>query len=262
MGQGPEHILSGGAVESLQLAGHQVEVVRVAHRDPFPLEGASAFQIAAQLSRQVRMARRQKRFPILLAGNCMASLGAVAGLPGRTGVVWLDAHGDLHTPDTSASAFLDGMALATIAGWCWKAAASRISGFQPVEAVDILLLGSRDLEPEERRRIDEEGISWWDPASLRQRPAELQGDLERLGAGVDHLHLHVDLDVLDPVSVGRANGFAPPGGLEVEELLLIVREVKRSGRLASATLSAYDPVYDVSAGIRGAAIRLLEAIAA
>ena len=63
-------------------------------RDSYPTEISSAFRTAAEVSRQVSSAMRQRRFPIVLAGNCFASVGAVSGHSGEgRAVVWLDAHG-------------------------------------------------------------------------------------------------------------------------------------------------------------------------
>jgi len=143
MGRGPEQILGGGAAERLRSVGHQVETIRVESRDAFPLEIATGFELARSLARQVRMATRQRRFPIVLAGNCLASLGVVAGYPpGRTGLVWLDAHADLQTPETTASGFLDGMALATILGLTTR----QITNLE-AEGIPCRAVGNRKLFP-------------------------------------------------------------------------------------------------------------------
>lgn len=260
MGRGPEQILGGGAAERLRSVGHQVETIRVESRDAFPLEIATGFELARSLARQVRMATRQRRFPIVLAGNCLASLGVVAGYPpGRTGLVWLDAHADLQTPETTASGFLDGMALATILGLCWTRLATSLQGFRPVSAPDVLLLGARDLEEAELRRIEDLGIYWRDARGLRGDYAGVRAALEELGSRVDHVHLHVDLDVLDPEAVAPANAFAAPDGLRLEEVIGLVGDVHALG-LGSVTLSSYDPAADPEGRIVDAAISILEAI--
>lgn len=261
MGRGPEQILRGGAADRLRAAGHQVETIRVESREPFPLEIATAFEIAGSLSRQVRMASRQRRFPIILAGNCMASLGVLGGLPaGRIGLVWLDAHGDLHTPETTCSGFLDGMALATATGLCWTRMATAVPGFRSVRATDVLLLGARDLDEAERERIRELEIFCRDAEAIRANPAGVEAELGRLGSEVDRVHLHLDLDVLDPESVGPANTFASPGGLRLDELLDLVAFARTRARVSSATLSAYDPSLDPEGAVREAAISVLETL--
>jgi arginase len=263
MGRGPAQILAGGAAERLGLAGHQVETVRIASDASFPVEVAAAFETARAVARQVRMASRQRRFPAVLAGNCMASLGAVAGHPrGRTGIVWLDAHADFHTPESTRSGFLDGMALATVAGRCWAARASSVPGFRPLPHSAILLLGTRDVEPAERALISEMGVPWIEAETMRSEPGSIPAAVQRLAAETDQVHLHLDLDVLDPEQVAPANEFAPAGGLGMDELLRVVSEVRAGCRIASATLASYDPSRDRRNAVRDAAVRLLEALTA
>src|SRR5206468_12877100 len=99
----------------------------------------------------VRAARAQGRFPVVLSGNCGASLGVVGGLMQARGgaaarplgVVWMDAHGDFNTPDTSASGFLDGMSLAALVGRCWRALTLVTPGVAVPEH-HVLHLGGRD----------------------------------------------------------------------------------------------------------------------
>lgn len=262
MGQGPGQILAGGLVERLRVAGHQVETIRVDLRDRFPVEIASAIELARLLAKQVRMASRQKRFPIVLAGNCMAAVGAIAGLPrGRTGLVWLDAHADLHTPETTRSGFLDGMALATVLGRCWAALTTTIPGYRRIPAGDVLLLGARDVEEAERVWIREEGFAWLDAEAMAADRPRMEEAIARLGAETERVHLHVDLDVLDPERVAPANGFAPPGGLEAEELLNVTRVVSSRCRIASVTVAGYDPSLDRGHAVRDAALGLIETLA-
>lgn len=264
MGQGPGHILAGGLPDLLREDGHQLEVVRVEDRSPFPTEIASAFGTADALARQVRMAMRQRRIPLVLAGNCFSAVGVVSGLPrGSRGVVWLDAHGDLHTPDTTRSGFLDGMALATALGLCWANRAAAIPGFRPLQSEAVLLAGTRDLEVEESALAAQLGV-----ACLGVEEAS---DLERFGVRldelaqrVDRIHLHLDVDVLDPDQVAPANAFTPPAGLSPRQLFRIAGTIRDSGRLSSISVASYDPSRDPTGAVREVATmavrRLLEPV--
>jgi arginase len=261
MGQGPGRILAAGAAERLAAAGHQVETIRVEPRSPFPTEITTAFEIGRALSRQVRMASRQRRFPLILAGNCMASLGVVSGLPrGRTGLVWLDAHADFHTPETTRSGFLDGMALSTLAGHCWSTLTASTPGFHPVATEDILLLGARDVEQEERERLLAHDLLWRDVPAMRADPEQVTGSMIRLGETTDRVHLHLDLDVLDPDAVAPANGFAAPGGLTLPELLELIGRLRGCCRLGSATIASFDPAFDAEGRMCAAALEVLDAL--
>src|SRR5262245_38510016 len=105
MGRGPAALLP--AMPS------RCEVEEITPGGGFLGEVAMAFALAGQLADRVRAALAAERFPVVLSGNCLpAALGTLAGLGPGVGVAWLDAHGDFHTPETTQSGFVDGMALA------------------------------------------------------------------------------------------------------------------------------------------------------
>src|SRR5690606_9880190 len=119
MGAGPQALLKAGLMQKLRAGGHETELVPVesaaGSEDPVTV----AFDLAARIARVVRASRSANRFPIVLTGNCISTVGALAGLSADApAVVWLDAHGDVNTPATSTSGFLDGMSAATALGWC------------------------------------------------------------------------------------------------------------------------------------------------
>jgi arginase len=252
MGRGPGAILDGG-LAGLRLAdGHAVERERVQPATRFPTEIAGGFTVVAAIARAVRAAAWHSRFPLVLMGNCLGSLGVVTGLgAGDTGVVWLDAHADFNTPESSRSGFLDGMALATLTGRCWAGALEQLPGFQPVAAENVILVGARDVDPAEEPLLAQAGIARVAPGRVLD---ELPAALDSLLSRVDRLYLHLDLDVLDPAE-GRANGFAAAGGLTLEELLATISLVRDRAPLAAAGLSAYDPEHDPFGTIRAAALQ-------
>jgi arginase len=256
MGAGPEHLIRGGLVEHLDRAGHDVRLIPVLAPEPGNgREIAAAFALMVQVSRAVAAAREEGRLPLVLSGNCgVAAMGAVAGLGEGTAVVWFDAHGDLNTPETTASGFFDGMALSIALGRCWKGMAARVPGFQPVPARDVALVGARELDPGERALLAEGEVGAIAAVELRQRlPRFLEGVKARTSAA----YVHVDLDVLDP-SVGRANAYATPEGLAVEDVLWTVRQAASALPLGALALTAYDPSFDPEGRILAAALRIAE----
>ena len=136
MGRGPARLLAGGLAERLGRAGHDISVDEgtVDVPDP-PVEPGSTFSVLRELAPQVRSAVESGSLPLVLAGQCMSSLATSAGLGGQDlGVVWFDAHGDVNTPETSPSGFLDGMAISSLVGRCWKELSATIDGFKPLAA--------------------------------------------------------------------------------------------------------------------------------
>lgn len=238
MGRGPLHLIEYGLEDALEAAGHESRVV-VLDSDLEPAtETAVAFDLAGSLAAAVRQSREDGAFPLVLAGNCASALGTVAGLdPGRTGVVWFDAHADLNTPETTTSGFLDGMALATLTGRCWGTLVRSIPGFAPVADDRVTLVGVRDLDPPEEALLAGASFRRLSVADALERGGDV------VGAGSSGLYLHVDLDVLDP-SVARANSFASAGGLSVEEVLAVVERAAATAPIRAAAVTAFDPAYD------------------
>lgn len=119
MGRGPEHLLRAGLPEALVREGHEVHTELVEAPGTWRAEIATTFALAAVIAERARLAREEGRFPLLVTGNCMMSLGLLAASRAPTSIVWLDAHGDFNTPETTIGGFIDGMALATMTGRCW-----------------------------------------------------------------------------------------------------------------------------------------------
>ncbi len=194
--------------------------------------GRSARELA-RLHRPIRDfvadTARAGRLPVSVAGDCVAALPVMAGLQ-RAGLapllVWLDAHGDFNTPETSPSGFLGGMALAMMAGR-GETALPRASGLLALPERRIRLVGARDLDPLEARAL----------AGARLRRLEL-GQLAALETGRP-VHLHIDNDLLDSAVV-PANNYPVPGGPGLEELIAACTSLARRTRIAAISLSGWN----------------------
>jgi arginase len=241
MGAGPLALAEPAAAT---LRAERVE--RIALRTPFANEIGACFELNREVARAVAAARGRRALPVVLTGNCHTQQAVVAGV-GADGLalVWFDCHADFHTPETTASGFFDGTALAMTVGDCWTALCAAVDGFAPMPARRVALVGARDVEPAERKRLDAAGV------------IELDG--RRLAGALpaaERVSLHLDLDVLDP-AFARANRWAVPPGLSPDELLGGVRAVLAHAPLAALTLSAYDPAFDDAGGVRDVALAVL-----
>ena len=257
MGAGPEALIEAGLEARLEQYGHRVR--RTVIEPPigsWRAEIRTAFELAIILASAVRSAYAAGRFPLVLAGNCSAALGVCAGLGGDVAVLWADAHADFNTPDTTASSFLDGMALATLTGRCWTAMAAQIPGFVPIRADRVWLLGARDLDPPESEALMRSAIRRVTAEALDDRVA---GQIARELRGITPRYLHLDLDVLEP-SVGRANEYAAPGGVSPAALAAFCNALRQYAPPAAATLSAYDPAADADGRACEAALLVLDAL--
>lgn len=259
MGGGPDRLLECGLEDHLRAAGHGVAVERIElPRDEPTAEISTAFELAARLRDRVQAARSAGELPIVLAGNCGTALGTLAALAeDAPAVAWLDAHGDLNTPETTESGFLDGMALATATGRCWARLADGIPGFRPIPDHRVVLIGARDLDAGETEVIGASAITHLPPARVDEGLSFVLDTLQQRAATV---YLHIDLDVLDP-AVARANSYAAEGGLALGQAEAVVHALRARFDLGAIALTAYDPSCDPEGQVPPAAFALLDAAA-
>jgi arginase len=223
---------AAGLGQALTAAGHQVEEHVLAATGPAATELRGGFELSAQVAAQCRAAVETGAFPVVICGSCgVAAVGAVAGLGGEgTGILWMDAHPDINTPETSGSGMFDGMALSTALGECWRQMAGQVAGLQPASADNVCLFGARDIDPGEAEYIAAHGIP---------NTADLPLDAGRLSA-CERVYVHLDMDVHDGLTV-RANNFAVPGGPSAETVRAALVEASRGLPVAALSITGLDP---------------------
>jgi arginase len=192
-----------------------------------PLPGDDAWARLAVLYRLVADAVdgavRQGARPVVLSGDCLTALGTMAGLQRAgtdVGIVWLDAHGDVQTLETSTSGYLAGMSLRLLAGYRPELIADRL-GLRPVPEQRMLLVDARDLDPPEAAYL----------ASARIGRAEVAG-LDTADLPDGPLYVHLDLDVADPTGIPGLR-YPTPDGPGIAEVSEALREVLATGRVAA-----------------------------
>jgi arginase len=262
-GRGPGYFLQHKVDQILRDDGHQVDSYRIETNTSFTTEVGTSLELNRLLAEQVRSAIGSKMFPVVLAGNCNSCLGTITGIgQSQLGIVWLDAHGDFNTPETTISGFLDGMGLAMAAGRCWRSLLGTIPGFSPIPEANILHIGARDLDPEEERLMQQSDMEVI-------RPSEGESNLlktvdkafNKLKDKAARIYLHVDMDVLD---TGEAlpNHLAVPGGLSVEAVEEIIGMIKERFKVGAGAITSFDPNYDKDDQVLDAGIRIIKAFVA
>jgi arginase len=203
--------------------------------------------IAAFVERSVSQGQR----PVSIAGDCCAAIGAIAGLQRagyRPWLLWVDAHGDFNTPETSPSGFVGGMPLAMLVGRGEQEILGRLR-VRPLEEAAVVLCDARDLDPLERASL------------LASRVTHLSSlpRLEEFDFGSSPIHVHLDPDVIDPVEA-PAMLYPATGGPSVAALEGALRRLAAQSRVISVSLTSWALDQD-SGGATGAAVwRLLEAV--
>jgi arginase len=285
--EGPKIMAGPGLAEIIGLSGFaapEVQAVRLteAERQEYgewnraALENSHLAQLVA--------AHGLGEGPVIgLLTNCVDVLGMLAGLqrlgrppaagsgrdirreglagvkPLRVGLIYLDAHADFNTPETTLSGMLGGMDVAVAAGMCLDRLRLKI-GLDPALPTKYIVLGGlRDVDPLEQELLDRSAIEVLTTEDLRRPGPAIDAQMERLGRLTDVIYVHIDMDVLDPAEV-RGHSLSVPEGPASLELAAAVRRMFRhpkTGAIGIASLP-FGPRDPDGVSLR-AAYRLIEA---
>ena len=201
-----------------------------------------------RVARLVGMALDQGHFPLVLGGDHSIALGTLGGLAqahGTTGgVLWLDAHGDLNTPESSPSGNVHGMPLAAALGMAGERFESEAWTLPAVTPERVALVGIRSLDDGERRRIRDLGVKVFTMSDIDRIGIEraVRESLSHI-AGPGFVHVSLDMDVLDP-EVAPGVGTPVRGGLSYREAHLALELVAESGLAGSIEVVEVNPILD------------------
>jgi arginase len=185
--------------------------------------------------------------PLVLGGDHSVALGTLGGLAranGAGGVLWIDAHGDLNTPESSPTGNVHGMPLAAALGLAGNEFASEAWPLPAVDRTRVALVGIRSLDPAERERIRELGSRVYTMSDVDRIGVE-RAIREALAhvAGPGFVHVSLDMDALDP-DVAPGVGTPVRGGLSYREAHLAMELVSESGIAGSLEVVEVNPILD------------------
>jgi len=176
--------------------------------------------------------------------NCESLMGMLGGLRHATepvsvvGLVWIDAHGDYNTPETTLSGMLGGMPVAIAVGDGLTRMRQQARLDEPLPKANVIMVGVRDTDPLEQARIDEDGIPQISTEDVRTLSEKLRNEMQRLTDRVDVVYVHVDLDVLDPAEVS-GHPLTVPNGPTGEELGRAIRVMFSYPKTAALGMASY-----------------------
>jgi len=220
---GPSALRYARLLEQLEDLGYTVEdlgdvpvsLARASRRRGRGLAYLEEIRAAALVLKERLAALPEGVFPIVLGGDHSLSMGSVAGAARgrRVGVVWVDAHADFNTPETSPSGNVHGMPLAVLSGLGHP----RLTEvFRAVDPKDVVLVGVRSLDPGEKRLLKEAGVRVYTMHEVdRLGVARIAEEVLKHLQGLP-LHVSLDADVLDP-TLAPGVGTPVPGGLTYRE---------------------------------------------
>jgi arginase len=251
---GPSALRYAGLSPRLRKLGHTVEDIGnipVAVRDTLPESGGMAFLPAVVeacdlIYAQGKRAVAEGCIPLFIGGDHSIAVGTVGGVTHEapSGLLWIDAHGDFNTPESSPSGNIHGMPLAALMGLGRPELTHLGRTGAKLKPSDVILIGTRDLDLEERRLLKDSRIGIYSMREIDERGiAEVVREaLARLGH-LPRLHVSLDMDSLDPMD---APGVGTPvaGGISYREAHLLMEILADTNCVGSIDVVEINPILD------------------
>ncbi|MFN4129728.1 MAG: arginase [Paracoccaceae bacterium] len=256
---GPSALRTAGIHAAIAALGHEVrDLGNVTPPPPRPMvHGNTMLKALPEVSAwtealaEAAYAASDGAMPVFLGGDHSLSAGTVAGVARRAAeagrplfVLWLDAHPDFHTLDTTTSGNLHGTPVAYAVGQ------PGFKGYYPdlaakVDPQNVCMIGIRSVDPAERRGLTAAGVSVHDMRAIDEHgiAAPLRAFLARVEAAGGMLHVSLDVDFLDP-GIAPAVGTTVPGGATFREAHLVMEMLHDSGLVTSLDLVELNPFLD------------------
>ena len=209
-------------------------------------------QSVTRLAGLVEAAAARRQFPLVLGGDHSVAIGSFSGMAQhyrgkkqRLGLLWIDAHSDMNTPETSTSGNVHGMPLACLIG-LGPRRLTRLYGYAPkVEAGSVAMVGLRHVDRAEKPHVTESGVRAFTMRDIDERGmrAVMEEALAIVTTGTAGFHVSLDLDAVDPQ---QAPGVGTPvrGGLSYREAHLAMEMIGDSARMRSLDVVEVNPVID------------------
>jgi arginase len=260
---GPSAMRLAGLKEMVNSLGHECSEnfpgIAVPAQE-FLSEGDSTAKFLApiaeaceKLAAETEKALDEGCFPLILGGDHSIAIGSLSGLGAyykkqkkSWGCLWIDAHGDFNTPETSPSGNIHGMILAAACGYGRTELVNLHGAFKKLDPANVVLAGVRDLDPKEKLLVREAGVTVFTMTDIdRSGIADTARHIISVfRERVDKLHVSVDMDAMDPM-IAPGVGIPLSGGFSYREVLLLAEELAASGLLGSAEIVEVNPVLDV-----------------
>jgi arginase len=258
---GPSAIRIAGLADRLGDLGHRVvdegDVV-IKNMEELKVGNERARYLAEISRASTVIARKVDRimglghFPLVLGGDHSIAIGTISGISAfaraqqkAVGLLWIDAHGDINTPETSPSGNIHGMPLAAVLGFGPGELTGIGGAFPKVAPANVALVGVRSLDTGEKNRLKQTGVQVHTMSDIDRRGVQriMKSALERVTDGTDYVHVSLDLDAVDP-TVAPGVGTPVKGGLDYREAHLIMEIIADAGVITSLEVVEVNPILD------------------
>jgi len=207
----------------------------------------------SKLAEQVEKIVDDGEFPFTIGGDHSIALGSLAGLSAsikkqnkRLGVLYVDAHGDFNTTETTPTGNIHGEVMAASCGYGIPELTNFYFEGQKIDPKNVCYLGCRDLDEGEKVLMKQAGVTVFTMSDIERQgfPAILKQIICFFRAHVDYIHVSFDMDVLDPM-FAPGTGIPLPGGLTNREALLLMEEMAATNMVKSAEIVEVNPILDI-----------------
>lgn len=206
------------------------------------------------LSEAVSETINEGGLPVVLGGDHSISIGSINGsASGSTGLIWMDAHADFNTPQTTPSGNIHGMPVATVTG------RSRFDwGDAGIDEENVVMIGIRDVDEKEQRELESSDVNVFRMEEVKEKGIkEVIDETMEILSGVDNIHISFDLDYLDASEVPGVGTPVENGG-SIDQAAEVVRRVRNEGDLRCLEIVELNPELDEEDRTARKAVELLE----
>ncbi|MBK7267661.1 MAG: arginase [Ignavibacteriales bacterium] len=205
-----------------------------------------------KLAKVVEETLENDEFPLCIGGDHSMALGTLAGISSycnkrglRLGVIWIDAHSDMNTDETTPSGNIHGMSLAASIGLGSKRLTEIYSPSPKVLPENTVIIGARSIDTDEKNNIKKTGITVYtmsdiDKIGIHRITSKV---LKQFKNNVDHIHVSFDVDSVEPTIVPGV-GTPVPGGLSYREAHLLMETIAECGCMSSLEITEVNPILD------------------
>jgi arginase len=272
---GPSAIRIAGLDDRLAELGH-----KVIDEGDIPIKNMEELKVGNERARYLTeiaraanvLAKKASRivalghFPLVLGGDHSIATGTVSGIAAhaqsqgkKVGLLWIDAHGDINTPETSPSGNIHGMPLAALLGFGPSELTQIATPDPKLDAANVALIGIRSLDAGEKKRLKETGVQVFTMSDIDRHGVHraMKRALARVTEGTDYVHVSFDLDAVDPAF---APGVGTPvkGGLDYREAHLIMEILADAKIMTSLEMVEVNPILDQGNASAAFAVELVQ----
>jgi arginase len=272
---GPSAIRIAGLNARLMELGHKVvdqgDLV-IKNMEELPVRDEHARYLpeiaraAGILAKKVDRIMRLGHFPLVLGGDHSIAVGTISGVAGfarkqasRVGLLWVDAHGDINTPESSPSGNIHGMPLAALLGYGPEALTDVADHGPKLDPANVALVGIRSLDAGEKKLLKETGVQVHTMSEIDRHGVHrvMEKALARITDGTEYVHVSFDLDAIDP-TVAPGVGTPVKGGLDYREAHLIMEVIADAGIMTSLEMVEVNPILDQGNASAALAVELVQ----